>query len=148
MSVLTDSGVENVNDTVDEFLSGGILRTVLAQVESVESNSLVEDWWRGLRHQWLYLNTLDTVAAVRRLVGFYVKEFNEAIPHSALKGRTPDEVYFGKNEDIPIKLAAARQAARARRPAENRAVTCETRTATSEPTTCAGYFAHPARNHW
>ena len=25
MSVLTDSGVENVNDTVDEFLSGGIL---------------------------------------------------------------------------------------------------------------------------
>jgi len=39
--VLTDSGVENVNDTVDEFLSGGILRRVLAQVEIVESNSLV-----------------------------------------------------------------------------------------------------------
>ena len=41
VSVLTDSGVENVNDTVDEFLSGGILRRVLAQVEIVESNSLV-----------------------------------------------------------------------------------------------------------
>ena len=135
MSVLTDSGVENVNDTVDEFLSGGILRRVLAQVEIVESNSLVEAWWRGLRHQWLYLNTLDTAAAVRRLVAFYVKEFNEAMPHSALNGRTPDEVYFGKSEDIPINLAAARQAARARRLAENRAVTCETCTATSEPTT-------------
>jgi hypothetical protein len=30
-------------------------------------SSMVEAWWRGLRHQWLYLNTLDTVAAVRRL---------------------------------------------------------------------------------
>ena len=135
MSVLTDSGVENVNDTVDEVLSGGILRRVLAQVEIVESNSLVEAWWRGLRHQWLYLNTLDTAAAVRRLVTFYVEEFNEAMPHSALNGRTPDEVYFGKGEDIPVKLAAARQAARARRLAENRAVTCETCMATSEPTT-------------
>ena len=55
--------------------------------------------------------------------------------HSALNGRTPDEVYFGRGDDIPINLAAARQAARARRLAENRAVTCETCTATSEPTT-------------
>ena len=57
------------------------------------------------------------------------------LPHSALNGRTPDEVYFGKGEDIPVKLAAARQAARARRLAENRAVTCATCMATSEPTT-------------
>jgi transposase InsO family protein len=135
VSVLTDGGVENVNDTVDEFLSSGVLRRVLAQVEILESNSLVEAWWRGLRHQWLYLNTLDTAAAVRRLVAFYVKEFNEAIPHSALNGRTPDDVYFGKGDDISVKLAAARQAARARRLAENRAVTCETCMAASDPTT-------------
>ena len=81
------------------------------------------------------MNTLDTIAAVRRLVAFYVKEFNEAMPHSALNGRTPDEAYFGKGDDISVKLAAARQAARARRLAENRAVTCEICTATSEPTT-------------
>lgn len=134
VSVLMDGGVENVNDTVDEFFSAGVLRRVLAQVEIVESNSLVEAWWRGLRHQWLYLNTLDTIAAVRRLVAFYVKEFNEAMPHSALNGRTPDEVYFGKGKDIPVKLAAARQAARASRLAHNRAITCETCAATSRAT--------------
>jgi putative transposase len=131
VSVLTDSGVENVNDTVDEFLSGGLLRRVLAQVEILESNSLVEVWWRGLRHQGLYLNTLDTAAAVRRLVAFYVKEFNQAMPHSALNGRTLDEVYFGKGDDIPVKLAAERQVARASRLAENRALACETCMATS-----------------
>jgi transposase InsO family protein len=50
VSVLTDTGVENVNDTVDEFLSGSILRRVLAQVEIVESNSMIEAWWRGTTH--------------------------------------------------------------------------------------------------
>jgi hypothetical protein len=90
VSVLTDSGVENVNDTVDEFLSGGTLRRVLAQVEIVESNSLVEAWWRGLRHQWLYLNTLDTAAAVRRLVTFYVKEY-KAVTDLRAKSGVPGE---------------------------------------------------------
>ena len=124
-----------MNDTVDEFLSGGILRRVLALVDIVESNSVVEVWWRGLRRPWLYLNTRDTPAAVRRLVAFHVKEFNQAMPHSALNGRTPDQVYFGTGEDIPVKLAAARQAARASRLADHRATTCHTGTAMSEPTT-------------
>jgi hypothetical protein len=54
VTVLTDSGVENVNGTVDAFLSDGLLKRVLAQVEIVESNSLVESWWRGLKHSWLF----------------------------------------------------------------------------------------------
>jgi len=36
VTLLTDSGVENVNETVDEFLLGGVLKRVLAQVEIVE----------------------------------------------------------------------------------------------------------------
>jgi hypothetical protein len=37
-----------------------------------------------LKHQWLFLNTLDTIATVRRLVSFYVLEHNTRLPHSAL----------------------------------------------------------------
>ncbi|HMA91075.1 MAG TPA: DDE-type integrase/transposase/recombinase [Polyangiaceae bacterium] len=37
VTLLTDSGVENVNATVDEFLISGILKRVLAQVEIVGS---------------------------------------------------------------------------------------------------------------
>jgi hypothetical protein len=83
----------------------------------------------------LYLNTLDTVAAVRRLVAFYVQQYNEVMPHSALFGRTPDEVYFGKAADIPTELRGARRASRTERLATNRTVTCETCTATQAPTT-------------
>ena len=101
-----------MNSTVDAALGSGPLRRVLAQIDIVESNSLLEVWRRSLRHQWLYLNTLDTAAAVRRLVAFYVTEHNEVLPHSALNGRTPDELYFGRAENIPEELAAARKVAR------------------------------------
>jgi hypothetical protein len=63
--------------------------------------------------------------AARRLVAFYVTEHNEVLPHSALNGRTPDEVYFGRGENIPEELAAARKVARKERLAANRTLSCE-----------------------
>ena len=88
------------------------------------SNSLIESWWRGLKHQWLFMNTLDTVASVERLVAFYVTEHNEVLPHSAFRGQTPDEMYFGKGAEIPDKLERKRTEARVRRLEENRRRSC------------------------
>jgi putative transposase len=133
VAVITDGGSENVNSTVDAALGIGPLRRVLAQIDIVESNSLLEVWWRSLRHQWLYLNTLDTAAAVRRLVAFCVQQFNEVLPHSALNGRTPDEAYFGRAENIPVELATARKVARAERLDANRALSCAACTASGTP---------------
>jgi putative transposase len=99
---------------------------VLAQVEIVESNSLIESWWQNLKHSWLFINALDSRAAVQRLVTFYVREYNEIMPHGALDWRTPDEVYFGRAEDVSSKLDVARRAAREARLTANRATTCET----------------------
>jgi hypothetical protein len=62
---------------------------------------------------------------VRRLVSFYLREHNEVLPHSALNGRTPDEIYFGKAELIPEELAAARRMAQKERLAANWTLSCE-----------------------
>jgi hypothetical protein len=59
-----------------------------------------------LKHQWLYLNTLDSFAAVERLVRFYVAQHNEQMPHSAFRGQTPDVMYFGTGNDIPRQVSA------------------------------------------
>ena len=61
--------------------------------------------WRSLKHQWLFLHHLDSVATVRRLVGFYVHEHNAVLPHSAFCGQTPDEMYFGTGDAVPADLA-------------------------------------------
>ena len=69
-TVVADSGVENVNRQVDDLLGLGQLRRVLAQVEVSFSNSMIEAFWRSLKHDWMFLNRLDTAAAVERLVAF------------------------------------------------------------------------------
>ena len=124
-TVMADAGVENLNRAVDELIATGLLRRVLAQVDVRFSNSMIEAWWRSLKHQWLYLNPLERLRDVNRLVAFYVESHNREMPHSAFQGQTPDEMYFGTGEVIPEQLAAAREAARQARFVMNRQLECE-----------------------
>ena len=123
-TVVTDSGMENVNGNVDALLDHGGLRRVLAQVEVSFSNSMIEAFWRSLRHAWLYLHNLDNTATLRRLIEFYVRAHNETMPHAAFHGQTPDEMYFGNGDAVVIDLAAARVRARQERMKANRMAAC------------------------
>ncbi len=123
-TLMADGGVENYNGSVDELIASGLLRRVLAMTEIRFSNSLIEAWWRALKHQWLFLHQLDSVVKVRKLVDFYVEEHNARLPHSAFCGQTPDEMYFGTGGDVPAKLADARGSARQARLQANRARQC------------------------
>jgi len=125
-TLLVDGGVENYNSAVDKLVDSGMLRRLLAQTDISFSNSLIESWWRALKHQWLFLNTLDTVSRLEKLVSFYVGEHNTRLPHSAFCGQTPDEMYFGTGSDIPKQLAVSRIIARRSRLEANRAQTCRT----------------------
>ena len=71
---------------VDEVVDSGMLKRILAQTEITFSNSMIESWCRVLKRQWLYLNTLDTVSTVRKLVAFYAEQHNSRLPHSAFMG--------------------------------------------------------------
>ncbi len=122
--VVVDGGVENFNERVDELVASGLLRRVLAQTEIAFSNSMIEVFWRTMKHQWLFLNTLDTVAALRREVTFYVAAHNSEIPHSAFHGQTPDEMYYGLGAEVPVELESARRKAVARRLERNGATSC------------------------
>ena len=115
----------NFNGDVDELIKSGLLRRVLAMTEIEFSNSLTEAFWRTMKHQWLFLNTLDSVAALRRHVAFYVVAHNAHVPHSAFRGQTPDEMYFGTGEQVPADLASAKSAALEARLHANRSLSCE-----------------------
>ena len=123
--VLSDAGVENVNAQVDALIETGVLRRLLAFTELKLSNSMIEAWWRSLKHQWLFLHSLDSVTTVRRLVSFYVDEHNRRLPHSAFHGQTPDEMYFGTGDAVPADLMSRAAAARRTRIEANRSASCE-----------------------
>ncbi|MAG30478.1 MAG: hypothetical protein CL908_06230 [Deltaproteobacteria bacterium] len=124
-TVMTDGGGENVNGKVDELINSGLMKRVLAMTDIRFSNSMIEAWWRALKHQRLFLHTLDSADQVRKLVEFYVEEHNARLPHSAFRGQTPDEMYFGLGDGVPGELEAARAVARQKRLEINRALACQ-----------------------
>ena len=123
-TVVADSGSENINTEVDDLLEGEDLRRVLAQVEVTFSNSMIEAFWRSLRHAWLYLHTLDSIPALGRLIEFYVTAHNEVMPHAAFDGQTPNEMYFGTGDAVAAELVTARKTAREERMKANREAQC------------------------
>src|SRR4029453_5771743 len=120
------AGVEKGEAQVAEFIDTGGLRRLLAFTELKFSNSMIEAWWRCLKHQWLFLYPLDSVATVRGLVAFYVDEHNHVLPHSAFRGQTPDEMYSGTGDTVPADLRSRAATARRARVAANRSASCKT----------------------
>ena len=110
--------------TIPMVIAPNVTNLVFLPLKISFSNSLIESWWRVLKHQWLYLNSLDSVSTVRRLVNFYVAEHNTRLPHSAFRGQTPDEMYFGTGSQVPKALEEARAAARRTRLMLNRTASC------------------------
>lgn len=51
-------------------------RRLLALAELKFPNSIIEAWQRSLKHQWLFLHSLDSISTSRRLVAFYLDEHN------------------------------------------------------------------------
>jgi hypothetical protein len=66
------------------------------------------------------------MATIRRLVTFYVHQHNHVLPHSAFRGQTPDEMYFGTGGAVPADLASLAAVARRARVEANRSASCET----------------------
>jgi hypothetical protein len=50
--LLVDGGVENFNLAMDEVVESVLLKRVLPQTEIRFSNSMIESWWRVLKHHW------------------------------------------------------------------------------------------------
>lgn len=62
----------------------------------------VERLWRSVKYEEVYLNADASVPEARADIGRYLAFYKAVRPHSALGGRTPDQVYFDK----PLLAAA------------------------------------------
>ena len=111
--VLADAGIENVNAQVDDLVATGIwpgLSLHGAEVLELDNRSLV-----ALPETSMALPPpAQSVATVRPLVAFYVHEHNHVLPHSAFRGQTPEEMYFGTGDAVPTNLRSRAAAARPR----------------------------------
>lgn len=65
-------------------------------------NVFVERLWRSVKYEEVYLNAYASVPEARAAIARYMAFYNAVRPHSALGGRTPDQIYFDK----PLLAAA------------------------------------------
>ncbi len=66
-------------------------------------NVFVERLWKSIKYEHVYLHAYDTVSDARSKLAVYLDFYNRRRPHTALAGRTPDDVYFSS---LPLQLAA------------------------------------------
>jgi putative transposase len=123
VNVMTDGGSENLIIAKDTDLAA-VAEHIVAQTAIHFSNSMIEAFWKQLKHQWLYLHHLDSIATLRRLVTAYVQDHNDLIPRVELRARTPDEAYALAEVDLAERLATAHTDARRNRITANRALQC------------------------
>lgn len=123
VNVMTDGGSENLVVHQDDDLVA-VADHVVAQVDVVQSNSMVEALWSQLRHRWLYVHQLDSFPGLERLIAMYFADHNSLIPRVELGGRTPDEAYHGQEPGLAERLRDRHTDARVRRIETNRAQRC------------------------
>jgi hypothetical protein len=124
-NVLVDSGCENINEKVDFLVDSGSISRTIAQIDIEQSNSMVEMLFHRMKHRYLFTILLSNFDALVKGTDFYLTESNTCIPHSALKGATPEEIITGswteeKKMELKEKIIAARQL----RIETNKAVRC------------------------
>ena len=81
--VVADSGSENVNRAVDDVLDGEELTRILARVEVTFSNSMVEAFWRSLKHSCtvIYEHTYVVDCITDKLLLIFIINLHATVIH-------------------------------------------------------------------
>ena len=124
-TVMVDSGSEKLNGETDGLVDTGIIKRVVAQIDIQFSNSMIEAFFRRMKHGYLFLQRLTSIESVANHVTNYLAQHNEVMPHSSLRGATPFEAITGVwgNASV-LRLDTLQRAAAAARLETNRASAC------------------------
>jgi hypothetical protein len=126
ITIVADNGSENLADNVHvgAALKESAMSMVIAQADILSSNSMIERFWSSMKHNFLFMQRLNSMAALIRFADFYVAEHNTVIPHNAFQGQTPSEMFHGVAGNLPEVLARKRVEARELRVRENQRAVC------------------------
>ncbi len=113
-NVLVDSGSENINPDVNDLVDSELISRTIAQIDIEQSNSMIETLFHRMKHRYLFTILLSNFESLVKGTDFYLNESNSCIPHSALKGATPEKIITGiwteeKITQLKKKIAAAGQ---------------------------------------
>jgi putative transposase len=101
--VNTDQGSQFTSLAFTGLLKKHGLRISMDGKGSWRDNVFIERLWRSVKYEEVCLHAYDTVSDSRAGIGKYFNLHNRRRPHSSLKRKTPDQVYYAQQ---PLTLAA------------------------------------------
>ena len=101
--VNTDQGSQFTSQTFTGLLKEHDIQISMDGKGAWRDNVFVERLWRSVKYEEVYLHAYDTVSDARAGIGRYFDVYNRRRPHSSLKRKTPDQVYYSSQ---PLTLAA------------------------------------------
>ncbi|MDI3321386.1 hypothetical protein [Pinibacter soli] len=123
--LITDDGSENKGAVTDMLAKPGMLwKKIIAQVDIVQSNSMVEAANKIIKHRFLYKQCIACLAELKNKLPAIIEEYNNT-PLVSLSAYTPNEVLAGKTPDFK-RFEKQFFIARKKRISANQNVTCDT----------------------
>ncbi len=101
--VNTDQGSQFTAQAFTGLLKQKGIRISMDGKGAWRDNVFIERLWRSVKYEEVYLHAYDTVSDARAGIGRYFNLYNRRQPHSSLKRKTPDQVYYLQQ---PLTLAA------------------------------------------
>lgn len=100
--LISDAGVENLNHIVRETIHSSVITHEVAQVDIDYSNSMIEAFFRSLKHYSLNKRIFLNFDEVKMAINDYLERYNSFIPRHGLSGLTPNEKY--QNQTPPEQI--------------------------------------------
>ncbi|WP_149244320.1 DDE-type integrase/transposase/recombinase [Dyadobacter sp. 32] len=123
-SLITDDGSENKGELTKWLASSATLwKKIVAQVDIVQSNSMVEAANKIIKYRYLFPKPIIDTSELTKTMAQAIENFND-MPSGSLHGLTPNEVLNGaipNKHFFKIKIQQAKQD----RIETNRRITCD-----------------------
>jgi hypothetical protein len=104
--IMSDAGTENCNHGVRKVLFSKNVKHLVAGKNTDYRNSMVESVIRSIKRKRKTFLSETKVNKVKAYIEDVIYEYNNIIPHSALEGGTPREVYdnrWGQTDVVELK---------------------------------------------